>query len=62
MKMTGKKTLDLDAGEVAIILDSLAVQPFNRVAALIQKIITQSTDKPLGIVREGNEPERDAVA
>ena len=45
-QLTGTKNLVLEAAEVALILDALAVQPYNRVAPLIAKIVEQAKDVP----------------
>jgi hypothetical protein len=39
--INGPKQLVLEAAEVATVLDSLAVQPFNKVASVVNKIMGQ---------------------
>ena len=44
LTLNGVKTLELEAAEVASVLDALAVQSYNRVANLIAKIVNQARD------------------
>lgn len=43
-KLSGTKTLNLSAEEVALVLDALAGKPYAQVAGLIGKIVTQARD------------------
>lgn len=41
MQLTGRYQLDLSAEELSTILDSLAVQPYNKVAPVIANLVAQ---------------------
>ncbi len=43
--INGPKQLVLEAAEVATVLDSLAVQPFNKVASVVNKIMGQCREQ-----------------
>ena len=44
-RLTGMKTLTLSAEDVALILDSLAVQPYVKVHRIIANIVEQANDR-----------------
>ena len=50
--INGTKQLTLEATEVAVVLDALAVQPFNKVAGVIQKIMSQCQEKTTDVQPE----------
>ena len=45
MNITGTKTLTLSAEDIAVVLDALAVQPYNKVSRVINIILGQVVDK-----------------